>query len=160
MDISKRIVVTFVVVALVPMLVISALSVGQIFTVANANAGDAANALKAEELANLQRLSNDTSLFIGERWQSYVDGVYIMEQYCEDLFNGRISATPQYNYYWNQVQEPRWYTHLVSTFETSDSIVNAYGSETISFDYDCYYMPRFAWQNNDPHDFSTSIFTR
>ncbi|MCK5265609.1 MAG: hypothetical protein KAR03_08375, partial [Candidatus Thorarchaeota archaeon] len=83
MDISKRIVVTFVVVALVPMLIISALSIGEIFTVSNANAGDAADALKAEELENLQRLSNDTALFIEERWQSYIDGVYMMEQYCE-----------------------------------------------------------------------------
>ncbi|TFG31680.1 tetratricopeptide repeat protein [Candidatus Thorarchaeota archaeon] len=156
MDISKRIVYTFVVVALVPMLVISALSVGEIYTVSNANAADAASALKAEELANLQRLSNDTALYISERWQSYVDGVYMMEQYCEDLFNGRISATPQYNYYWDSSEEPRWYTHLISTFETSDSIIDAYGSETISFEYDCYYMPRFAWQNNDPHDFSST----
>lgn len=156
MEISKRIVYTFVIVALVPMLVISALSVGEIYTVSNANAADAAAALKAEELANLERLSNDTALYISERWQSYVDGVYMMEQYCEDLFNGRITATPQYNYYWDPTEEPRWYTHLLSTFETSDSVIEAYGSETISFDYDCYYMPRFAWQNNDPHDFSVT----
>ncbi|TFH00101.1 tetratricopeptide repeat protein [Candidatus Thorarchaeota archaeon] len=156
MDISKRIVVTFVVVAIVPMLIISALSIGQIFTVANANAGDAAEALKAEELANLQRLSNDTALFIEERWQSYIDGVYMMEQYCEDLFNGRISAAPQYNYYWDSAEEPRWYTYLENSFETSDTIIDAYGSETISFEYDCYYIPRFAWQNNDPHDFSVT----
>jgi len=153
MDISKRIVVTFVVVALVPMLVISALSIGEIFTVSNANAGDAANALKAEELANLQRLSNDTALFIEERWQSYIDGVYMMEQYCEDLFNNRISATPQYSYYWNPLDEPSW---GALQFETDSAIVDAYGSETISYDHDCYYMPRFAWQNNDPHDFSAS----
>ena len=88
MEISKRIVYTFVIVALVPMLVISALSVGEIYTVSNANAADAAAALKAEELANLERLSNDTALYISERWQSYVDGVYMMEQYCEDLFKG------------------------------------------------------------------------
>ncbi len=155
MEISKRIVYTFIVVALVPMLVISALSIGEIYSVSNANASDAATALKAEELANLQRISNDTALYISERWQSYVDGIYMMEQYCEDLFNGRISATAQYNYYWDLSEEPRWYTHLVSTFETDDSIVEAYGSDTISFEYDCYYMPRFAWQNDDPHDFST-----
>lgn len=156
MEISKRIVYTFIVVALVPMLVISALSIGEIYTVSNANAADAAAALKAEELANLQRLSNDTALYISERWQSYLDGVYMMEQYCEDLFNGRISATPQYNYYWDATEEPRWFTHLISTFETDESIIEAYGSETISFEYDCYYMPRFAWQNNDPHDFSAT----
>lgn len=153
MDISKRIVVTFVVVALVPMLVISALSIGEIFTVSNANAGDAADALKAEELANLQRLSNDTALFIEERWQSYIDGVYMMEQYCEDLFNGNISATPQYSYYWDSAVEPSW---GALEFETDSSIVDAYGSETISFDADCYYMPRVHWNNNDPLDVSAS----
>jgi tetratricopeptide (TPR) repeat protein len=153
MDISKRIVVTFVMVALVPMLVISALSVGQIFTVANANAGDAANALKAEELANLQRLSNDTALFIGERWQSYIDGVYMLEAYCEDLFNGRISATPRYSYYWNFTEEPQW-SDLLGTFETDAAIVNAYDSQFISFAADCYFIPRSEWNNNDPHDFS------
>ncbi|MHA1864586.1 MAG: VWA domain-containing protein, partial [Candidatus Thorarchaeota archaeon] len=153
MDISKRIVVTFVVVALVPMLVISALSIGEIFTVSNANAGDAADALKAEELANLQRLSNDTALFIEERWQSYIDGVYIMEQYCEDLFNGRISATPQYTYYWDSTVEPNWGN---LDFETLPAILDAYGSSTISFDDDCYYIPSAQWNNNDPLDVSVS----
>ncbi|MHA1135454.1 MAG: cache domain-containing protein [Candidatus Thorarchaeota archaeon] len=151
MDISKRIVVTFVVVALVPMLVISALSMGEIFTVANANAGDAADALKAEELANLQRLSNDTALFIEERWQSYIDGVYMMEQYCEDLFNNRISATPQYSHYWDPAVD---LSLGALTYETDPDIVDSYESETISFDTDCYYIPRNHWNNNDPEDHS------
>lgn len=155
MDISRRIIVTFVVVALVPMLVISALSVGEIFTVSNANAGDAAAALKAEELANLQRLSNDTALFIEERWKSYIDGVYMLEAYCEDLFNIRISATPQYSYYWNMSEEPQW-SDLLGTFETDDEIIEAYESEFISFAADCYFIPRSEWNNNDPHDFSPS----
>ncbi|MHA2359687.1 MAG: hypothetical protein ACXAB5_05405, partial [Candidatus Thorarchaeota archaeon] len=99
MDISKRIVVTFVVVALIPILVISSLSVITIINVSNASAGDAAEELKAEELANLMRLSNDTGIFIEERWQNYVDGVYMMEAYCEDLFNERINATSRYSYY-------------------------------------------------------------
>ncbi len=154
MDISKRIVVTFVVVALVPMLVISALSIGEIFTVSNANAGDAADALKAEELANLQRLSNDTALFIEERWQSYIDGIYMMEQYCEDLFNERISATPQYSYYWDSTVEPSW---GALNFEQDPAVQDAYGgSTTISFDADCYYMPGIYWNNNDPLDVSAS----
>ncbi len=151
MDISKRIVVTFVVVAIVPMLVISALSVGEIFTVSNANAGDAAQALKAEELANLQRLSNDTALFIEERWQSYIDGVYMMEQYCEDLFNDNISAAPQYSHYWDPLVDP---SVGALTFETDPEITESYESETISFDTDCYFIPRDEWINNDPLDHS------
>ena len=73
MNISKRIVVTFVTVALIPILVISSLSILAINDVSNANAADAAEELKAEELANLVRLSNDTGLFIEERWKNYVD---------------------------------------------------------------------------------------
>ncbi|MCK5389373.1 MAG: tetratricopeptide repeat protein, partial [Candidatus Thorarchaeota archaeon] len=153
MDISKRIVVTFVVVALVPMLIISALSIGEIFTVSNANAGDAADALKAEELENLQRLSNDTALFIEERWQSYIDGVYMMEQYCEDLFNERISATPRYTYYGDSSLEPSW---GALDFEQDPAVQEAYDSETISFDADCYFMPRANWNNDDPLDVSPS----
>ncbi len=151
MNISKRIVVTFVTVALIPILVISSLSILAINDVSNANAADAAEELKAEELANLMRLSNDTGLFIEERWKNYVDGVYMMEAYCEDLFNERINATPEYSYYWDEADEPNW-GDLV--FETTPAIVDAYFSDFITFQTDCYYMPRFAWNNNDPHDLS------
>ncbi|MFW9833184.1 MAG: tetratricopeptide repeat protein [Candidatus Thorarchaeota archaeon] len=153
MNISKRIVVTFVTVALIPILVISSLSILAINNVSNANAADAAEELKAEELANLMRLSNDTGLFIEERWKNYVDGVYMMEAYCEDLFEGRINATARYNYYWNETEEPNWND---LTFETDPNIVDAYFSENITFQTDCYYMPRFAYNNNDPHDLSPS----
>jgi len=149
MEISKRIVVTFVTVALIPILVIASLSVFAIIDVSNANAGDAAEELKAEELANLMRLSNDTGLFIEERWQNYVDGVYMMEAYCEDLFNERINTTARYSYYWDQAEEPRWGD---LTFETNPAIVDAYFSDFITFQTDCYYMPRPYWNNNDPHD--------
>jgi tetratricopeptide (TPR) repeat protein len=151
MEISKRIVVTFVTVALIPILVIASLSIFAIIDVSNANAADAADELKAEELANLMRLSNDTGLFIEERWQNYVDGVYMMEAYCEDLFNERINATSRYSYYWDQAEEPRWGD---LTFETDTEIVDAYFSDYITFQTDCYYMPRFAWNNNDPRDLS------
>jgi len=151
MNISKRIVVTFVTVALIPIIVISALSIIAINDVSNANAADAAEELKAEELANLMRLSNDTGLFIEERWKNYLDGVYMLEAYCEDLINGRINATARYSYYWDSTEEPNWGD---LTFETNPDIVDAYFSDYITFQTDCYYMPRFAWNNNDPHDLS------
>ncbi|MFW9806796.1 MAG: cache domain-containing protein [Candidatus Thorarchaeota archaeon] len=155
MNISKRIVVTFVTVALIPILVISSLSILAINNVSNANAAHAAEELKAEELANLMRLSNDTGLFIEERWKNYVDGVYMLEAYCEDLINERINTTAQYSYYWDQTEEPRWFSDLAPTFETDPDIIEAYAnSTTISFDADCYYMPQPYWNNNDPHDLS------
>ena len=52
MEISKRIVVTFVTVALIPILVIASLSIFAIIDVSNANAGDAAEELKAEDNEN------------------------------------------------------------------------------------------------------------
>jgi hypothetical protein len=67
MEISRRIIVTFVTVSLIPILIISALSATTIFNVSQDNAGDAANALHEEELANLLRISNDTRLYIEER---------------------------------------------------------------------------------------------
>ena len=155
MNISKRIVVTFVTVALIPILVISSLSILAINNVSNANAAQAADELKAEELANLMRLSNDTGLFIQERWKNYVDGVYMMEAYCDDLINERINATARYSYYWDQTEEPRWFSDLAPTFETDPDVIEAYAnSTTISFDADCYYMPQPYWNNNDPHDLS------
>ncbi|MGD9382103.1 MAG: hypothetical protein PVI03_06625, partial [Candidatus Thorarchaeota archaeon] len=60
MDISKRIVVTFVVVSLVPILIIAGLSATTVFDTSNENASDASEALRTEELANLLRISEDT----------------------------------------------------------------------------------------------------
>jgi len=86
MDISKRIVITFVTVSLIPILFISIISANTIVNVSNENAAQAAAALENEELANLERIAGDTSLFIEERMQNYIDGVYMMERYAEDLF--------------------------------------------------------------------------
>ena len=156
MDISKRIVVTFVTVALIPILVISAVSVVTIFGLSNENALDAADALEREELANLERVTNDTALFIEERMQQYIDGVFLMEGYCEDLFNGRISATAQYSYFWNPDEE---YSHSGRTIPGRDPFTYdpAYDSYDISFDVSCYYMvPSFYDTPGDPFSWSPS----
>ncbi|MHA1768931.1 MAG: tetratricopeptide repeat protein [Candidatus Thorarchaeota archaeon] len=164
MDISKRIVITFVTVALIPILVISGLSVVTIFDVSNNNAHDAADALEAQELANLQRVTNDTALFIEERMQQYIDGVFMMEAYAEDLFNGRINATPQYSYFWDPDAE---FAHSGRQIPGRDPLVydDAYESWDISFDVSCYYMPRnyydspgdpFTWNSDTQYFIETS----
>ncbi|MHA2084895.1 MAG: cache domain-containing protein [Candidatus Thorarchaeota archaeon] len=159
MDISKRIVVTFVTVSLIPILFISALSAYTIFEVSNQNASDAADALKAEELANLERITGDTALFIEERMQSYVDGVYMMEKYCEDLFNERINATAQHSYYWDHQLEllesgltvPGRQYEAAYEYVLDDGTVMSPGM--ISFDVSCYYMPRDQYPTpGDPFD--------
>ncbi len=154
MDISKRIIIIFVTVSLIPILVISAISGYTIFGVSQENANDSSQALQAEELANLQRISSDTALFIDERMQQYFDGVYMMEHYAEDLFNDRINATPRYSYFWDPVLEAGR-GHPVPGL-TSD-YYDIYESTQISFDVSCYYMPRSYYQTpGDPFDWSPS----
>ncbi|MFW9861874.1 MAG: cache domain-containing protein [Candidatus Thorarchaeota archaeon] len=154
MDISKRIVVTFVVVSLVPILIIAALSANSVFTTSNDNAADAAEALRTEELANLLRISEDTASFISERMQQYFDGVYMMEKYAEDLFNERINATPQYSYFWDPSLE--WYNSGRDIPGRNPATYDeAYDSNDISFDVSCWYMPTDDYQTpNDPWDWS------
>lgn len=148
MDISKRIVITFVAVSLIPVLLIAGLAAYTIFDMSNKNAADASDALDEEERANLQRLTEDTALFIQERMQDYIDGVYIMEQYCEDLFNGRIDASAKHSYYWDrnlEYAETGWTVPGVHyeedyLFELENGTIMSPGQ--ISFDVSCYYMPR------------------
>ncbi|MCK5239327.1 MAG: tetratricopeptide repeat protein [Candidatus Thorarchaeota archaeon] len=148
MDISKRIVITFVIVSLIPILFISAISTYTIVNVSNENAADAAVALENEEIANLERIAGDTALFIEERMQNYIDGVYLMENYAEDLFNGRISATPQHSYYWDSTVElaetgmsvPGIEYNDLYYYELENSVVMSPGM--ISYNVSTYYMPR------------------
>ncbi len=154
MEISKRIVITFVVVSLVPILIIAGLSASSVFTTSNENAADAADALRTEELANLLRISEDTASFIQERMQQYFDGVYMMEKYCEDLFNGRINATPQYSYFWDPELE---YFQSGTTIpgRNPSTYDEAYDSNDISFEVSCWYMPTDDYRTpNDPWDWS------
>lgn len=157
MKISKKIVIAFVAVSLIPMLFISGISVMTIFNVSNENANDAAAALQNEEIANLQRIAGDTALFIEERMQNYIDGVYMMEHYAEDLFNGRINATPQEYYFWDPAEEAAR-GHPVPGL---DSDYNPdYDSYDISFETSCYYMPRDYYPTlGDPFDFSSDPTT-
>ncbi|RDE15447.1 MAG: hypothetical protein C4K49_06360 [Candidatus Thorarchaeota archaeon] len=159
MDISKRIVITFVTVALIPILVMSGLAAYTIYNVSSENASDAGDALEAEEKANLERLANDTALFIEESMQSYIDGVYIMEKYCEDLFNGRINASPQESYYWDYLLElsvngrniPGRHYDPAYEYVLDNGTIMSPGY--VSFDVSCYYMPRPFFPNPaDPFD--------
>ncbi|MGY5853034.1 MAG: tetratricopeptide repeat protein [Candidatus Thorarchaeota archaeon] len=153
MKIAKRIILTFVIVSLIPIIAISALSTVTIFNVSNDNAGIAADALESEELANIDRISQDVSEFIEERMQNYIDGVYIMEQYCESLFNGSINATTQYSYYWDPAAET---AHSGLSIPGRTGVYNPdYDSNDISFDVSCWYMtPGDPSTPVDPWDWS------
>jgi tetratricopeptide (TPR) repeat protein len=154
-EISKRIVLIFIVVSLIPILIISGLAIYTIYNLSNENASDAADALEAEELANLERISQDTALFIEERLRNYIDGVYMMEEYCEDLFNEKINATPQYSYFWNPSLE---FSHSGMQIPGRTGNYNPdYDSSDISFEVSCYYMPRDDYQTlGDPFDLSAT----
>lgn len=153
MEISKRIVVTFVLVSLIPILAISAISVITITDASNESALLASDALRNEELADLERLANDTAIFIQEKIQNYIDGVYMMERYAEDLFNARILATPQHSYFWD------WELEFAQTgmLVPGRHYVERYDSSDISFEVSCYYMPRPYYKTpGDPFDWSPS----
>ncbi|MEM2143200.1 MAG: hypothetical protein QXQ81_08095, partial [Candidatus Thorarchaeota archaeon] len=153
LEISKRIVVTFVLVSLIPILAISAISVITITDASNESALLASDALRNEELADLERLANDTAIFIQEKIQNYIDGVYMMERYAEDLFNARILATPQHSYFWD------WELEFAQTgmLVPGRHYVERYDSSDISFEVSCYYMPRPYYKTpGDPFDWSPS----
>lgn len=157
MKISKKIIIAFVAVSLIPMLFISAISVMTIFNVSNENANDAAAALQNEEIDNLQRIAGDTALFIEERMRNYIDGVFLMEQYAEGLFNGRINATPQDFYFWNPTLEAGR-GHPVPGLDPGYN--PDYDSYDISFETSCYYMPRDYYPTpGNPFDFSSNPTT-
>ena len=141
--------------SLIPILFISGLAIYTIYNMSNENANDAANALEAEELANLERISQDTALFIDERLRTYIDGVYMMEKYCEDLFNERINATPQYTYFWDPDEE---FDHSGRSIPGhTGAYIPDYDSSDISFDVSCYYMPEDDYQTvGDPFDLSST----
>ncbi len=161
MKIAKRIILTFVIVSLIPIIAISALSTVTIFNVSNDNAGIAADALESEELANIERVTLDVGEFIEERVQNYIDGVYMMESYCEEVFNGSIGISPQYSYFWDPVEElahsgnttiPGWNPLVNDT-----DIWIMYESLDISFDVSCWYTHPDDYVNpSDPFQWSSA----
>ena len=156
MKIAKRIILIFVSVSLIPIIAISALSSYTIYNVSNENAGIAAEALKNEELDNLQRITDDTGAFIDERMQSYIDGVYMMEDYCEALFNEEINVTPQYSYFWDPDAELAESGRTIPGIDRSEYNPD-YDSNDISFDVSCWYMPPEDYQTpTDPWDWSAT----
>ncbi|MHA2387032.1 MAG: cache domain-containing protein, partial [Candidatus Thorarchaeota archaeon] len=77
-----------------------------------------------------------------------------MERYCEDLFNDRINATPQYSYFWDPSLE---WLHSGRNIPGRNPATydEAYDSNDISFDVSCWYMPTDDYQTpNDPWDWS------
>ncbi len=153
MDISKRIIIAFVTVTLIPILLVSSLSVMSILSTANYNTDKAAESLRNEELASLNRTVTDTSLFIGEKMQGYIDAVYMMEQYAENLFNNRTVASPQHSYFWD------WEVEFAKTgrLVPGRHYEPRYDSDDISFEVSCYYMPRLYYRTpGDPFDWSPS----
>ncbi len=153
MEISKRIVIAFVAVALIPILLVSSLSLMSMLGTSSENTDKAADALRQEELASLSRTVNDTALFIGEKMQEYIDAVYMMERYAENLFNNRTVASPQHSYFWDWEREYSETGMLVPGRHYEPR----YNSDDISFEVSCYYMPRQYYKTpDDPFDWSTS----
>lgn len=129
--IRRRILISFVLLLVIPVIILSGLNIAGILILSRDNAQDSGEALRLEELNNLQRIANDTSLFIEETFQKVSDEATTLADYTSDLFNGRINAAPRPYYYWDASKYPSIPGLYYDPF---------YGID-VSFEVSCYYVP-------------------
>jgi tetratricopeptide (TPR) repeat protein len=124
--------IAFLLLLILPVTFLAGLNTVEIVITSDSNANDSANALKEEELANLDRLAADEGVFIEETFQQYVSEVTMLDNYTEALFSNEINATTRRSYYWNEIGYPG-----------REGVPNTdyYDSPDISFDVSCYYLP-------------------
>ncbi|TFF68399.1 tetratricopeptide repeat protein [Candidatus Thorarchaeota archaeon] len=134
-------------------ILIASYMVTSVYFMSDQNTKDAAAALTEEELANLERITSDTADFIEERIQQYFDGVYMMEEYAENLFNGRYDAAPQHSYFWDPVLEEATTGYAVPNLQS----IEEYESDSISFEVSCYYLPRDYYIGGDPFQWDADM---
>ncbi len=138
---------------IISVLLIASYMVSSVYFMSEQNTGEAAEALTREELGSLQRVTADTATFIEERIEQYFHGVYIMEDYAENLFNGRYNASPRHSYFWNPSFELANTGYTVPNLQSIDE----YESDSISFDVSCYYMPRDYYIDDDPFQWNDDM---
>lgn len=134
-------------------ILIASYMVTSVYFMSEQNTMDAAGALTEEELANLEKVTSDTADFVEQRIQQYFDGVYMMEEYAENLFNGRYNASPQHSYFWDPDREQSETGYTVPNLQS----IPEYASDSISFDVSCYYMPRDYYIGDDPFQWDADM---
>jgi tetratricopeptide (TPR) repeat protein len=132
MTIRKKILITFVLLIVIPVIVLSGLNIAGILLLSRDNADVSSEALRVEELDNLQQMANDTTLSIKEEFERVSDEATVLADYSSDLFNGKISAEPRDYYYWDKTV----YTDPIPGLYNDPN----YGIE-VSFEVSCYYIP-------------------
>jgi tetratricopeptide (TPR) repeat protein len=129
--IRKRILITFVLLIVIPVIVLSGLNITGILILSRDNAQVSSESLRLEELNNLQQMANDTTEFIKENFEKVSDEATILAEFASDLFNDRIEADARPYYYWDETQYPSIPGLEYDPF---------YGID-VSFEVSCYYIP-------------------
>ncbi|NHK30649.1 MAG: tetratricopeptide repeat protein [Asgard group archaeon] len=137
MRIRERIMVTFIILLILPPIIMITVSSVRIGMISNDNADDSSEALLAEEIEHLQRVSSDESQKIDELFDQIVAEVTMLDTYAEQLFNEEIPITPYQSYWWDYALELAQTGRSIPGLHYNDS----YESD-ISFDCSCYYLPR------------------
>ena len=146
MSISKKVVYGLVAAVIISSVLIATPQAFLIYDMSKKNAQDAADSVINEQLSSISNTTANLGGFIREKMAFYFDGVYMMEEYAENLFNGRYNATPQHSYFWDPDLELQRTGYQVPALHSEE----AYESDSISFEVSCYYMPRPYYVSNDP----------
>nr|MDO8109293.1 cache domain-containing protein [Candidatus Sigynarchaeota archaeon] len=97
--IKDKIILAFVVAVIVPLGVLSVVSLGNFLSLGNSIAGRSGTALDEEETRAMQSLSFDKAVYINESFSKVYQEVEILTNYAQDLFNNRINATVRPSFY-------------------------------------------------------------
>ncbi len=136
----------------VPVIFLALLSGTQILLLSQENSQDSSDALRADSIANLERIASDEALFIDETFKQYESEIKMLDRYTESLFNGEVNITPGHSYYWDSALEFAETGYNVPGL-AYDSDYESY----ISFDVSCYYLPKEHMRGNDPFDLSSQM---
>ncbi|MHA1781700.1 MAG: cache domain-containing protein [Candidatus Thorarchaeota archaeon] len=153
MSISKKVVYGLVAAVILSSVLIAAPQAFLIYDMSNKNAQDAADSVVNEQLYGIMNTTSNLGNFIHEKMDFYFDGVYMMEEYAENLFNVRYNATPQHSYFWDPDLEFQRTGYRVPNIQS----IPEYESDSISFDVSCYYMPRPYYNGGDPFNWDSDM---
>ncbi|MFX1517588.1 MAG: tetratricopeptide repeat protein [Promethearchaeota archaeon] len=151
MNLRNKILITFMLMLVTPVLLLAIINGLEILLLSDANARDSSEALTNDQLENLARVSSDEAVFIDETFKQISNEITMLDLYTEDLFNGKMNITPSHSYYWDPLAE-----FSQSGLTIPEMAYDQNYDLEISFDVSCYYLPREHMRgNNDPFDLST-----
>ncbi|MCH8907570.1 MAG: hypothetical protein IH840_10810, partial [Candidatus Heimdallarchaeota archaeon] len=126
-----KILTTFLGSLLLGMLITIILSTGAVISFSQNAADSTADTILAEELLNLDRLTNDKSLLIEEYFGQIFSEFTFLGSFANDLFNNRLNVTSLTSYY------------AIPSFggDTPEMIRDEINNRDISLDASGWYVP-------------------